>query len=86
MIVQEALVISGVSGYLGLVFGVVLVEGIAYAMAEFGMQSEFFVNPEIDFKAAFSAISVLLISGVIAGLIPGIKAARVDPVIALRDE
>lgn len=86
MIVQEALVISGVSGYLGLVVGVVLVEGISYAMAEFGMQSEFFANPEIDFQAAFSAISVLLVSGIIAGLIPGIKAARVDPVIALRDE
>jgi len=86
MIVQESLVISGVSGYFGLVIGVFLVEGISYGMQEFGMQSEFFANPEIDFQAAFSAIIVLLISGVIAGLIPGIKAANVDPVIALRDE
>jgi putative ABC transport system permease protein len=86
MIVQESLVISGVSGYFGLVVGVLLVEGISYGMKEFGMESEFFANPEIDFQAAFSAIVVLLISGVIAGLIPGIKAANVDPVIALRDE
>jgi putative ABC transport system permease protein len=86
MVIQEALVISSVPGYIGLVVGVVLVEGIGYAMAEFGMQSEFFANPEIDFKAAFSAILVLLVSGIIAGLIPGIKAANVDPVIALRDE
>jgi len=86
MIVQESLVISGVSGYFGLVVGVLLVEGISYGMKEFGLESEFFANPEIDFQAAFSAIVVLLISGVIAGLIPGIKAANVDPVIALRDE
>lgn len=86
MIVQESLVLSGVSGYFGLVSGVFLVEGIAYAMNEFGLESEFFANPEINFEAAFSAIIVLLISGVIAGLIPGIKAANVDPVIALRDE
>lgn len=86
MIVQESMVISGLSGYFGLVVGVFLVEGIAVAMEQFGMESEFFANPEIDFQAAFSAIMVLLISGVIAGLIPGIKAAKVDPVIALRDE
>ncbi len=86
MVIQEALVISSIPGYIGLVVGVVLVEGIGYAMAKFGMQSEFFANPEIDFKAAFSAILVLLVSGIIAGLIPGIKAANVDPVIALRDE
>ncbi|MEP0366572.1 MAG: ABC transporter permease [Cyclobacteriaceae bacterium] len=86
MVVQEALVISSIPGYIGLVVGVALVEGIGYAMNEFGMQSEFFANPEIDFKAAFSAIIVLLIAGIIAGLIPGIKAANVDPVVALRDE
>ncbi len=86
MIILESMVISGFSGYLGLVAGVVLVEGVGYAMANFGMQSEFFANPEIDFQAAFSAIVVLLVSGIIAGLIPGIKAAQVDPVIALRDE
>lgn len=86
MIVQESLVISGLSGYFGLVFGVFTIEGISYALEEFGIESEFFSRPEIDFNIAVSAIVVLLISGVIAGLVPGIKAANVDPVIALRDE
>ncbi len=86
MIVQESLVISGFSGYLGLVFGVFTIEGISYALVELGIESDFFSRPEIDFNIAVSAIVVLLISGVIAGLIPGIKAAKVDPVIALRDE
>lgn len=86
MIIQESLVITGVSGYFGLLLGVGLVEAIKYAMNNFGLQNEFFSNPEIDFQAAISAIIVLLISGVIAGLIPGIKAASVNPVMALRDE
>lgn len=86
MIVQESLVISGFSGYLGLVFGVLTIEGISYALVELGIESDFFSRPEIDFSIAVSAIVVLLVSGVIAGLIPGIKAANVDPVIALRDE
>ena len=86
MIVLEALVISSVAGYLGLVSGVALIEGIALMMEQFGMQNDFFANPEIDFNVAISAIGVLVISGILAGLIPGIIAARVNPVLALRDD
>jgi len=86
MIVLEALVISGVAGYLGLVSGVLLIEGISLAMDQLGAQSEFFANPEIDFDVAISAIAALVLSGSLAGLFPGLIAARVNPVLALRDE
>jgi len=86
MIIQESLVITGISGYLGLVLGVVLVEAINYIMVRFNLESGTFANPEIDFQVAVSAIIVLLVAGTLAGLIPGTKAAKVDPVIALRDE
>ncbi|MCR9250667.1 MAG: ABC transporter permease [bacterium] len=86
MIVLEAMVITGFAGYFGLLVGVGLIEGISYAMVEMNAQSDFFTNPEINFKVAISAIVVLLFSGILAGLYPGIKAARVDPVIALRDD
>lgn len=86
MIVLEALVISSVAGYLGLVSGVALIEGIALMMDRFGMQNDFFTNPEIDFGVAISAIVVLVISGILAGLFPGVMAARINPVRALRDE
>ncbi|MDH3615230.1 MAG: ABC transporter permease [Gammaproteobacteria bacterium] len=86
MIVLEALAISSFAGYLGLVSGVALIEGIALMMERFEMQNEFFANPEIDFGVAMSAIGVLMVSGSLAGLFPGIMAARVNPVVALRDE
>ena len=86
MIVHESVVITAVAGYMGLLLGVVLVEGVAYALKEFDFQSEFFANPEINFQVAISAISVLLLSGIIAGLIPGIIAAKLHPVLALRDD
>ena len=86
MIVLEALVISGFAGYLGLVAGVGLIEGVAAMMSQFGMESDFFANPEIDFGVAMSAIAVLIFSGMLAGLFPGVIAARVNPVLALRDE
>ncbi len=86
MIVLEASVIAGVAGYLGLVSGVLVVEGVRLGMEKTGATSQFFDNPEIDFATAMIAIAVLLLSGVLAGLFPGLKAARVDPVVALRDE
>ena len=86
MVLQESLVISGISGYCGLLLGVLVIEGINYMLVNFEMESEFFTNPEIDFSVAISAIVVLLIAGAIAGLIPGAKAAKVKPVEALRDE
>ncbi|MBT8108338.1 MAG: ABC transporter permease [Gammaproteobacteria bacterium] len=86
MIVLEALVISGVAGYLGLVSGVFLIEGVALVMEQAGAQSDFFANPEIDFGVAVSAIAVLVFSGALAGFFPGLMAARVNPVLALRDE
>ncbi len=86
MIILEALVISGIAGYLGLVSGVLLIEGVALAMEQLGAQSDFFANPEIDFGVAVSAIAVLVFSGALAGFFPGLIAARVNPVLALRDE
>lgn len=84
MIILESLVITGVSGYFGLLLGVGVIEGINYALIEFGAESEFFANPEINFRVATSAIAVLLVTGTIAGLIPGTKAAGLNPVFALR--
>ena len=86
MIVLEALAISGFAGYMGLVAGVGLIEGVALMMEQFGMQNDFFTNPEIDFGVAISAIAVLVVSGALAGLFPGVMAARVNPVLALRDD
>ena len=86
MIILEALVISGVAGYMGLVSGVLLIEGVAFVMAQVGAQSDFFANPEIDFGVAISAIGVLVFSGVLAGFFPGLMAARINPIHALRDD
>ena len=85
MIMQEAIVLTGISGYFGLIIGCGIIEAIRYFMDAQGIQSDFFYNPQIDFGTASVAIVVLLISGMLAGLIPGIRAANVEPVVALRD-
>ncbi len=80
-IIMEAVFITAVAGYVGLVLGV----GILELVNKIGINSEFFRNPDVNFPVAISATVLIIISGAVAGLIPSIRAARVEPVIALRD-
>lgn len=82
LIIFESVIITAFAGYIGLVGGIGLLE----LVSKFMPASEFFRNPEVDFTIAVSATLVLVFAGVLAGLFPAVKAARIRPVIALRDE
>lgn len=86
LIIQEAIVITSFAGYIGLLAGVGLVEGINYLLKVFDAESSFFANPEISLSVALSATLMLVVTGTLAGVIPAMKAAAVNPVEALRDE
>lgn len=82
MILQESIYITTIAGYTGMVLGVLVLETIPKYVPE----SPFFRNPEVDFKVAISATLVLIFAGSLAGLFPSLHAARIKPVVALRDE
>jgi len=82
LIMQEAIVITSFAGYIGLVLGVGLLELAAKNMPP----SDFFRNPAADFSVAVMATVLLVIAGAAAGFFPAMKAAKVNPVEALRDE
>ncbi|HBH07583.1 MAG TPA: ABC transporter permease [Flavobacteriales bacterium] len=82
MILMEAVVVTSIAGYTGLVLGVF---GLEY-LSSFTKDPGTFMNPGVDFGVAFSAAVLLVIFGTIAGLIPAMKASRVKPIVALRDE
>ncbi|MGB5930628.1 MAG: ABC transporter permease, partial [Cyclobacteriaceae bacterium] len=63
LIIQESLVLTAVSGYFGLVAGTLLIEGVAFALEQSGGESEFFLNPQIDFSVALMALGVLVAAG-----------------------
>jgi putative ABC transport system permease protein len=81
-IIFEALVLTTLAGYLGLVAGVGVVEVIGKAIA--ANPSEMFRNPEVPFESALATLAILLASGVLAGLIPARRAVKISPVEALR--
>lgn len=86
LILQEAIIITLLAGYFGLIAGVGLVEGLRWVMQEFQIDAGYFRNPEIDFRTALTATALLVLSGAMAGFFPARKAAKVKPVEALRDE
>ncbi|HEX8530358.1 MAG TPA: ABC transporter permease, partial [Cytophagales bacterium] len=86
LIIQESIVITSAAGYFGLMAGTGLVAGIDYLLKKFKAEGEFFANPEVNLPIAVTAVGLLVVMGALAGLIPATKAARVDPVVTLKDE
>lgn len=81
LIMQEAVFITAISGYIGLVMGVGLLELVSPYI-----QTEFFRNPEANLNIAIGATILLVIAGMLAGYVPAKRAASIRPVDALRDE
>ena len=82
MITLEALVLTAVSGYLGLAAGIGLIELVTSFLPEI----EFFRDPQVDMRIAIMATLLLVVSGTLAGFFPAWRAARINPIEALRDE
>ena len=82
LILREAIVITGFSGYIGLVLGIGVLEIISMNLPEI----DFFRSPEANFSIAVGATILLIIAGTLAGLFPARKAAKIKPIEALRDE
>ncbi|HET6611982.1 MAG TPA: ABC transporter permease [Kofleriaceae bacterium] len=85
MIVQEAVILTAVSGYLGVIAGVGLLELIGRAMGAAGPDT-IFAAPAVDLRVTLIATAVLIVAGTIAGFIPAQHAAGIQPVEALRAE
>jgi putative ABC transport system permease protein len=83
LILLESILIMGFAGYVGLTAGVGLLEILA---PQFSSPDSYFLNPSADFSIALKATILLVFSGAIAGLFPALRASKIKPVDALRDE
>ncbi len=80
-IILEALVLTSMAGYVGIVLGVWAIE-----FAGPLIEDESFKNPEVNFQTILVALGVLIVSGCAAGFIPAYRALEIKPVEALRTE
>ena len=84
LIVQESIVLTAGAGLMGLLGGTALMAGISALIA--GQDISFFASPQVDVGVALLAVGLLVAAGALAGVLPATIAARVKPVVALKDE
>ena len=81
MILHESIFITTIAGFAGLLASLLLLEFVGPMV-----QSEYFRNPEVDFSVALTTLVLLVFAGAMAGFFPAYRAAKIKPIVALRDE
>ncbi|PHQ61468.1 MAG: ABC transporter ATP-binding protein [Maribacter sp.] len=80
-ILLESVFITTVSGIIGMLMGIALLGSLGDTLKDY-----FITNPYINIGVALFATLVLIFFGGLAGYIPARRAARIKPIVALRDE
>ncbi len=81
MILHESIFVTAISGFTGLIFSMGLLEIVGP-----NIEVDYVVNPSVNFSIAMSMVIILIIAGSLAGFFPAWRAAKIKPIIALRDE
>jgi putative ABC transport system permease protein len=82
LIIQESIFITALSGYIGMMLGI----GVLELAQKYIPDSDFFRKPEVEFKVVMVALGVLILAGLLAGFFPARRAAKIEPIEALRAE
>jgi len=81
LVLLESIFITTLSGFVGLLFAWLILSLVGPTI-----NTPAFTNPNVSASTVITATIVLIIAGVLAGLIPSMKAASVKPIVALRDK
>ncbi len=81
LVLLESVFITSISGFVGLLFAWMILAAVGPMF-----QTDAFANPSVDLSTVVTATIILVIAGVLAGLIPAMKAAGVKPIVALSDK
>ena len=82
MILQEAIFITSISGYFGLLAGIAILKLIGNTLEE----DYYITDPYVDLNTAIAATLLLIGFGAFAGYLPAKRAARIKPIEALTDK
>ena len=87
-VMSESVLLTSLAGLMGLTLGVFLLDTLNnILMAQASTQEiTFFQNPEISIQVAVAATVIIIISGLLAGLIPAWRALQIKAIDAIREE
>jgi len=81
MILHEAVFVTAFAGFAGLIFSMGLLEIVGP-----NIEVDYVSNPTVNFSIAMTMVVLLIIAGALAGFFPAWRAAKIQPIEALRDE
>lgn len=84
-ILMESIFLTVISGMTGIIFGSLFIYGINTLLDSVG-PVDMFANPSVSLGVVLIALTILIISGLLAGFIPANSAIKVRPIEALRTE
>lgn len=81
MVLHESIFVTAIAGFVGLIGSLALLEWVGPMI-----ETQYITNPSVNFNVALSTVFILVIAGAVAGFFPAWRAARIKPIVALRDE
>tara|TARA_R110002074_G_scaffold122612_5_gene257311 strand:- start:31033 stop:32280 length:1248 start_codon:yes stop_codon:yes gene_type:complete len=81
MILHEAIFITAIAGFTGLILSMGLLEIVGPQV-----EVDYILNPSVNFNVALTTVFVLIFAGAVAGFFPAWRAAKIHVIEALRDE
>lgn len=81
MVLHESIFVTAIAGFIGLIASLLLLEFVGPLI-----ETQYISNPAVNFNVALSTVFILVLAGAIAGFFPAWRAARIKPIVALRDE
>ncbi|MDE6120424.1 MAG: ABC transporter permease [Muribaculaceae bacterium] len=81
-VIAESVAVTAIFGYVGVFLGMAVLEAVKQIVGDVNG----FRNPTVDINIAIEVTLALIVAGCAAGFFPALKAIKVKPVEALRDE
>lgn len=85
-ILMESVFLTLIAGMTGIIFATSILGIVNMALDNMDTSEMMFANPSVDLVSVLIALSILVISGLLAGFIPAQNAIKTKPVDALRTE